>query len=473
MHCGKGNVRRADAAVEEAKGTKADLLPDGCVHCRRIGVYRNLTFQSSVREQVVCGPLPEPAVWIARAASTSSFESEEEEETYEPKSNSPQGGRRKTKKRKPCRRRSSVSVLTKQLGETGKLTRPLRQDAVEDEAPSPDAGSRVAAESCEGHVSEGVWEVLPDDMEMVHFTYEEMGELEENGEEEKDEDEKRNNEIEDDESDDEGRGVDEGAGSSWTIASTFLTVWHFAYWILALTFSVATAGASRSLEQFTDDETAFMFGNEPEPEVWELMGLDAKDLCATTVPERMGIHDCVEATLDSGASHSVASKKHFPGAVVRPSLWSKKGVKYQGAGQELIANEGEADERLMTAEGVVSDTTWQIANVRNPLMAASSCNDKGNPVFLDNGLSCIISSQAPELNQIESSFERRPGRSRSSARVEPTKSRCGAFLKPWLRVLPGRGGRVRLQQSPGFGLPGRLPHKTWRGTGEVPHQALV
>ena len=54
----------------------------------------------------------------------------------------------------------------------------------------------------------------------------------------------------------------------------------------------------------------------------------------------------------------------------------------------------------MTSEGVVTDSTWQIANVRNPLMAVSACNDKGNPCWFDSEGSYILSGSSPEVAQI-------------------------------------------------------------------------
>ena len=133
----------------------------------------------------------------------------------------------------------------------------------------------------------------------------------------------------------------------------------------------------------------------------DLMQLDPCDLFTVTVAEQYGLEEGPEATVDSGATASVANPRtHFPGAVVQPSEASRRGVKYQGAGKEIIDNEGEMSELLMTGEGVISDTTWPAADVRKPLLAVSGCNDKGNCVWFDNENSCILSANCPELASI-------------------------------------------------------------------------
>ena len=137
-----------------------------------------------------------------------------------------------------------------------------------------------------------------------------------------------------------------------------------------------------------------------ECEGFDLMPLSPANLCQAT-PEELGLEEGPEALVDSGAEHPVANPRtHFPGSVVRPSAASKKGLVYRGPGKERIPNEGEIAEQLMTAEGVVSKTVWQAADVRRPLLAVSSCNDKGNIVVFDNNDSVILAAQSPEVAQI-------------------------------------------------------------------------
>ena len=138
----------------------------------------------------------------------------------------------------------------------------------------------------------------------------------------------------------------------------------------------------------------------------ELMALQAKDLQALA-PEAYGLEEGPEATVDSGASHPVAdAQKHFPGSKVVPSVWSKQGLVYKGAGDEKLRNRGEFQVRMMTQEGTVCSTTWQDAGVRKPLLAVSACEDKGNLTVFDQEGSYIISKEAPELEQIRELLRR-------------------------------------------------------------------
>ena len=136
---------------------------------------------------------------------------------------------------------------------------------------------------------------------------------------------------------------------------------------------------------------------------FDLMTVEPKDLVATAA-EKKGLVDFIEATLDSGAEHSVLNpKKHLPGSVVRPSEASRRGLKYQGPGKEVIPNEGEVMEEMITDEGLASATTWQAAQVRKALMAVSGPVDKKNMVIFDHdeeGGSFILSRDNPEMKQI-------------------------------------------------------------------------
>ena len=133
----------------------------------------------------------------------------------------------------------------------------------------------------------------------------------------------------------------------------------------------------------------------------DLCTAEAEELLSTEVPERYGLEPGPEVTLDSGDSASVANAaKHFPGAKVVPSEASRRGVVYRGPRKDRIPNEGEFQEQIMTAEGAVANTLWQSADVRKPLMAVSSCEDRGNMCVFDQEGSCILSANCPELPQI-------------------------------------------------------------------------
>ena len=184
-------------------------------------------------------------------------------------------------------------------------------------------------------------------------------------------------------------------------------------------------------------------GNSGDDLFGDLVALGPNDVKPKTVPEQYELEDELEATVDSGASHSVANRRHFPGADVRPSDFSRRGIKYGGAGKEVIPNEGEVQECLMTSEGVVSNSTWQIANVRKPLMAVSQCNDKKNMVIFDNDLSCILSNSAPETEQIRALLRR------ASKKIQITRQGGTYKLKLW------RIPRAAMEMSKGFHRLGR------------------
>ena len=74
---------------------------------------------------------------------------------------------------------------------------------------------------------------------------------------------------------------------------------------------------------------------------------------------------------------------------------------YRGAlNTKPIPNEGEINETMMTEDGIVTDTNWQVAEVRKPLLAVSACNDRKNIAIFDNENSCILSDKAPEAAAI-------------------------------------------------------------------------
>ena len=101
-------------------------------------------------------------------------------------------------------------------------------------------------------------------------------------------------------------------------------------------------------------------------------------------------YDRVEVTLDSGAGAPVANPDDFPGCVVTDSPGSLAGQVYVGPGNEKIPNEGQFVAPMRLEDGRMTQSTYQAARVRKPLMAVSSVNDKGNLVMFDDQGSFII-----------------------------------------------------------------------------------
>ena len=109
-------------------------------------------------------------------------------------------------------------------------------------------------------------------------------------------------------------------------------------------------------------------------------------------------------TVDSGAAEPVADPEQFPGCILEPSPGSLAGQQYVGPGPgNKIPNLGQFTTQRMIANGLISNTKFQAAKVRKPLLAVSGLNDRGNPVWFDHdqtGGSFIIPKNSPELQKI-------------------------------------------------------------------------
>merc|ERR1712079_796421 len=94
----------------------------------------------------------------------------------------------------------------------------------------------------------------------------------------------------------------------------------------------------------------------------------------------------------------------FPDCEVEASPGSLSGQHYVGPSPGTkIPNLGQFVAKRTLANGLLSDTKFQAARIRKPLLAVSGLNDKGNPVWFDHdqtGGSCIIPRDAPELVEI-------------------------------------------------------------------------
>ena len=120
------------------------------------------------------------------------------------------------------------------------------------------------------------------------------------------------------------------------------------------------------------------------------------DLCPCDRPG----YECIKVTMDSGAADPVCNPKTFPDAQVVPSPGSEAGQKYIGPSGETIPNEGQLTPTVLLEEGGRGSMTFQAADVRKPLMAISSVNDKGHLALFDLEGSYLIPSDCPEVRQI-------------------------------------------------------------------------
>ena len=74
---------------------------------------------------------------------------------------------------------------------------------------------------------------------------------------------------------------------------------------------------------------------------------------------------------DSGAAENVLPRSMFPEMGIRQTERSKNGKGFEGPGGENFKNYGQQVMSLRTPEGFVRKGTWQVADVRRPLVSAS------------------------------------------------------------------------------------------------------
>ena len=79
----------------------------------------------------------------------------------------------------------------------------------------------------------------------------------------------------------------------------------------------------------------------------------------------------VTVEVDSGAAENVMPRSMFPEIWIRQTERSKNGKGFKGPGGENIKNYGQQIMSVRTPEGFVCKSTWQVADVRRPLVSAS------------------------------------------------------------------------------------------------------
>ena len=148
-------------------------------------------------------------------------------------------------------------------------------------------------------------------------------------------------------------------------------------------------------------------------------------------------YDQVDITMDSGAGDPVANPKHFPGCILTDSPGSLAGQQYVGPSGEKIPNQGQFVVPMRIEDGRHVNTTYQAAQVRKPLMAVSSVNDKGNLVLFDGLESFIIpGTEKGLIRQLRDLVQRIPGK------VPLHRKNAVFHMKAW-KLKPGftRQGR--------------------------------
>ena len=91
--------------------------------------------------------------------------------------------------------------------------------------------------------------------------------------------------------------------------------------------------------------------------------------------------------VDSGAAENVMPRSMFPEIGIRQKERSKNGKGFKGPGGENIKNYGQQVMSVRTPEGFVRKSTWQVADVRRPLVSAIQA---GNDLFIGKDEAYII-----------------------------------------------------------------------------------
>ena len=142
--------------------------------------------------------------------------------------------------------------------------------------------------------------------------------------------------------------------------------------------------------------------------------------------EHKGGEEYIEATIDSGASDSVANVKHASVCKVVPSPGSMEGVKYISASGNVIDNVGEKHVQVETNSGRKRTLNLQIADVTRVLLSVSKICDAGNVVtFTQNG-GKITNTETGEVDH----FERREDVYRMKLKVIGDGSLASGFTRP-------------------------------------------
>ena len=182
-------------------------------------------------------------------------------------------------------------------------------------------------------------------------------------------------------------------------------------------------------------ETFFDCCDCEHPESIEVFAFGEDGEYQYSIPEAEGLVRLPDFTVDSGAGCSVGKPSDFPFAEVVPSDGSRKGQMFVGAqaGSAGIPNLGQMNLNLVTEPGDEGAMCIQAADVRKPLLAVSSVNRKGNPVWFDGERSYILPSTARNLAPIRKLIQEIENKI-------PLHLSNGTYkMKAWRRASPFQG----------------------------------
>ena len=119
-----------------------------------------------------------------------------------------------------------------------------------------------------------------------------------------------------------------------------------------------------------------------------------------TVMEKKGEWVRLSATVDSGASNSVAPPALFPHVKLEESDGSKRGQHYVAANGSHIQNEGKKCVVFRTNENVSRRITFQCAKVTKPLISVDKMTEAGYDVILSKSDPRIVHSRTGEVTRL-------------------------------------------------------------------------
>ena len=89
------------------------------------------------------------------------------------------------------------------------------------------------------------------------------------------------------------------------------------------------------------------------------------------------------AVVDSGAAENVIPLHICEHVEIKPTERSIAGIGFRGAGGDRICNHGQREIKVKMADGKKGNSTWQVADVKRPLMSVAKMISAGNQVHLD------------------------------------------------------------------------------------------
>ena len=104
--------------------------------------------------------------------------------------------------------------------------------------------------------------------------------------------------------------------------------------------------------------------------------------------------------VDLGAAENVMPRNMFPEIGIRQTERSKNGKGFKGPGGENIKSYGQQVMSVRTPEGFVRKSTWQVADVRRPLVSAPHIIQAENDLFIGKDEAYIINRKKKEKSTL-------------------------------------------------------------------------